>query len=283
MHEAPAALRELEESCAAAIELWAGALLRDSQDPDADVRAMSDDGLVRVTEALARLARRVEALQTRCAAGVAERSRGGADGPDLARRHGYASPERLIAQSTGGRYSDAARLVAVGGATARRSSFTGATLPPRYPHVASALDAGELCLAAADTIRRFLDRVRLTTAPDELEAAEQLLVNRAPYVGVDGLARLVKHLEAHLDPDGVKPREDELRSRRGLSIWEDAAGMINLKGAFDPASGAPIKLAIETLVGAELHRARDAKPPFGAPARAVDDDAMGARAGGADT
>jgi hypothetical protein len=39
--------------------------------------------------------------------------------------------------------------------------------------------------------------------------------------------------------------------------------MINLKGAFDPANGAPIKLAIEALVSAELHRARDAKRGFG--------------------
>jgi hypothetical protein len=264
MPEAPVAVRELVDGCAEVTELWAGALLHPSRDADDDARSMSDDGLVRVTEALAKVARRVEALQARCAAAVAERSRGGADGPDLARRHGYASPERLIAQATGGRYSDAARLVAVGEATARRSSFTGASLSPRYAQVAAALDAGELCVVAADTIRRFLDRVRLGSAPDELEAAEQLLVDRAPHVGVDGLARLVKHLEAHLDPDGVKPREDELRARRGLSIWEDAAGMINLKGAFDPASGAPIKLAIETLVGVELHRARDAKRPFGA-------------------
>ena len=40
--------------------------------------------------------------------------------------------------------------------------------------------------------------------------------------------------------------------------------MINLRGAFDPASGAPIKLAIETLVCAELHAARDARCGFGA-------------------
>ena len=263
MPEAPAAVRELVDGCAEVAEMWSGALLHFSRDADDGVRNLSDDGLVRVAEALAKVARRIEALQARCAAAVAERSRGGADGPDLARRHGYASPERLIAQCTGGRYADAARLVAVGEATARRSSFTGASLPPRYAQVAAALDEGELCVAAADMIRRFLDRVRLSSAPDELEAAEQLLVDRAPHVGVDGLARLVKHLEAHLDPDGVKPREDELRARRGLSVWEDATGMINLKGAFDPASGAPIKLAIETLVGVELHRARDAKRPFG--------------------
>ncbi len=263
MHEAPTALRELEAACTEVLDTWAGALLLASHDAEADVGAMSDDGLIRATESLARLARRVEALQARCAAGVADRSRGQDDGADLARRQGYSSPERLIAQTTGGRYTDAARLVAVGQATSRRASFTGAPLPARHPHVAEALEAGTLCVAAADVIRRFLDRIAPGPARDDIEAAEQLLVDRAPIVGIDGLTRLIKHLEAHLDPDGVKPREDELRARRSLAVWEDAAGMINLRGAFDPANGAPIKLAIESLVGAELRRARDAKRPFG--------------------
>ena len=245
----------------AAVETWAGALLGSSLDAESDIGAMSDGGLVRTTEALARLGRRVEALQARCAAGLAERSRGG--DADLARRHGHASAERLIAQTTGGRYSDAARLVTVGQATSRRQSFSGAPLPPRHPHVATALERGVLCVAAAEVIRRFLDRVTPAVDRDAVEAAEELLVDRAPVVGIYGLTRLIKQLEAHLDPDGVKPREDELRARRALSIWEDAGGMINLRGAFDPANGAPIKLAIETLVGAELRRARDAKRPFG--------------------
>ncbi|WP_022892748.1 HNH endonuclease signature motif containing protein [Agromyces subbeticus] len=263
MPEAPAALLELEAACAAVLRQWAGALLGSSSDAETDIRAMNDDGLVRATEALAQLCRRVEALQARCAAGIAERSRGVDDGADLARKHGFASPERLIAQTTGGRYTDAARLVAVGQATSRRASFTGEALPPRHPHVAQALDAGTLGVAAADVIRRFLDHLPPSAARDELDAAEQLLVDRAPAVGVDGLVRLIRQLEAHLDPDGVKPSEDELRARRGLSVWQDAAGMINLKGAFDPANGAPIKLAIEALVSAELHRARDAKRGFG--------------------
>lgn len=270
MPAAPAALLDLEAACGDVVDLWAGALLGASLDAESDVGRLSDDGLVRVIDALARLARRVETLQARCAAGLAERSRGGIDGSDLARRHGYASPERLIAQATGGRYTDAARLVAVGQATSQRASFTGAPLPARHPQVASALEAGTLCVAAAEVIRRFLDGLARGAGPDELEAAEQLLVDRAPVVGVDGLARLIKQLEAHLDPDGVKPREDELRSRRSLSVWQDAAGMINLRGAFDPANGAPIKLAIETLVGAELHQARDGKRPFGSTVPAED-------------
>jgi hypothetical protein len=144
--------------------------------------------------------------------------------------------------------------------------------------VAQALDAGTLGVAAADVIRRFLDHLPPVAARDELDAAEQLLVERAPAVGVDGLVRLIKQLEAHLDPDGVKPREDELRARRGLSIWQDSAGMIILKGAFDPANGAPIKLAIEALVSAELHRARDAKRGFGE----CEGDAEAAAGAGAD-
>ena len=260
MPEAPAALHELETACGEVFATWADALLSESRDPGADVDAMSGDGLVRALDALARLGRRVEALQARCAAGVASRSRGSDGGQDLARRQGFSSPERLIAQATGGAYSDAVKLVAVGEATATRAAFDG-TAPPRRPHLAAALGAGLISLSAADVIRRFLDGLSPAVPADAREAAEQLLVDRAPEIGADGLTRLTKLLRAELDPDGVKAREDELRDRRSLSIWEDSAGMINLRGAFDPANGAPIKLAVEALVGAELHRARDARRP----------------------
>lgn len=263
MPDAPAALRELEQACAEMLEHWAGALTLPSTEADADARAMSDSGLVRVVESLGLLARRVEAVQARCAAEVASRSRGIDPETDLARRRGFPSPERLLCDAFGGRFTDAARLVAVGDATSKRSSFTGEQLPAKHPHLAAALHAGAIGVDAAELIRRFLERIAVRAERDAVEAAEQLLVERAPVVGVDGIPRLTKQLEAHLDPDGVRPREDEQRARRALTIWEDAAGMINLRGAFDPATGAPIKLAIETLVGAELHRARDAKRPFG--------------------
>ncbi|WP_022891161.1 HNH endonuclease signature motif containing protein [Agromyces subbeticus] len=262
MPEASAALSDLRVACVLADEIWSGALLRPSTDSAGDVAAMTGDGLVRVTESLAELARRVQALQAKCAAELASRSRSGGD-DDVARRHGFSSPERLIASVTGGRFSEAAKLVAVGEATAPRASFTGEALPPRHPHLAAGLESGSLCVDAAETIRRFLDGVALRADRQQLGEAELLLAERAPMVGVDGLTRLIKQLQARLDPDGVKPREDELRANRGLRIWEDRAGMIQLQGAFDPANGAPIKLAVEALVSAELHRARDAKRAFG--------------------
>ncbi|WP_198165821.1 HNH endonuclease signature motif containing protein [Agromyces laixinhei] len=265
MNDSPQALQSLEALHANVTDAWSGALLGESRDVGDDVRVMSDDGLVRATEALARLQRSVQVLQARCAAELAGRSRTG-DESDVAKKHGFATAERLIVQATGGRYADAARLVSIGEATSARRSFAGEVLPARHPHLATAFESGAVSLDAADLIRRFLDRVALRADRDDLGDAEMLLVERAPVVGVEGTQRLIRQLEAHLDPDGVKPREDELRSARSLKIWQDAAGMINLRGAFDPASGAPIKLAIETLVGAELHAARDARPGFGAKA-----------------
>jgi len=241
-------------------DAWAGALLAGtpaSSDAASDVRLMSPDGLVRVTEALGEMFRQVQALQAPVAAELAARSRPGTD--EVARKHGFSSAERLIASATGSRYREAVKLVAVGQATAPRAAFTGEVLPPRHPHLARAIAAGEVCVDAADVIRRFLERVSARADRGELGEAERFLVERAPVVGADGLLRLVKSLEARLDPDGVKPREDELRAAREFRIWEDEHGMIRFTGAADPVNGAPIKLAIETLVGAELHRARDAK------------------------
>ncbi|MFD4421419.1 DUF222 domain-containing protein [Agromyces sp. NPDC058484] len=168
--------------------------------------------------------------------------------------------------------------MSIGEATSPRQSFTGEVLPARHPHLAAAFESGAVSIDAADLIRRFLDRIAIRADRDELGDAEVLLVERAPVVGVDGTRRLIRQLEAHLDPDGVRPREDELRGARSLKIWQDAAGMVNLRGAFDPVNGAPIKLAIETLVGAELHAARDARrgvaaadaPPTAAGAPEVD-------------
>lgn len=262
MSESPAALQPLEALQADLAAAWSGALRGASADTESDVRLMGDAGLVRVTEALARVQRRVQVLQARCAAELSARSRTG-DETDVAKQHGFASAERLIVEATGGRYTDAARLVSIGEATAHRATFTGEVLPARHPHLAAAFEAGSVSLEVADVIRRFLDHVAPRAERDDLREAETLLVERAPIAGVEGTQRLIRQLEAYFDPDGVKPREDELRSARSLKIWQDAAGMINLRGAFDPATGAPIKLAIETLVGAELHAARDARRAFG--------------------
>ena len=101
------ALTGVSTAIAGLCETWAGAFMAGSPgsvEAPAEVRVMSDDGLVRVTEALGELMRRVQALQAPVAAELAARSRPGTD--EVARKHGFSSAERLIASATGGRYQD---------------------------------------------------------------------------------------------------------------------------------------------------------------------------------
>jgi hypothetical protein len=276
MPEVPAALGELIADVDALVAAWAGAVTISSSESAADVLAMSDHGLVTVTEALAGLSKRVDSLTVRCAVGLARRSPSEAGNEGLARKLGHSTPAGLIATARGARYSDVVKLIAVGEATEPRAAFSGERLPPRFPHVAAGIAEGLLGLEAAAVITAFLNRVSMRASSEELSSAELLLAERGPVVGVEGLGRLIKQLEARLDPDGVQPREDELHCQRSLKIWEDSAGMINLRGRFDPATGAPVKAAVESLVGAEIHTARDARPRFGAGA------AAGASDGGID-
>ena len=91
---------------------------------------MSDAGLVRVSDLLARVRRDAEAVLARVAAEVARRS-----GPEfgdvgLAKAQGFHNPVRFIAASTGGSRHDAARLIAVGHATAHRQAFGASDCRP---------------------------------------------------------------------------------------------------------------------------------------------------------
>lgn len=249
------AVTPFAEAAADAVATWAGALAGAASGVDAEVHAMSGAGLVRTVEALARAARALEALQARCAAELADRSCGEVDA-DLAREHGFPNAARLLAAISGGRGIDAIRLIEVGRAISARRSFFDDQLPAKRPLVAAAMHRGELCVDVAGVIVRFLDRIAVRCEPEALASAEALLVERAPVVGVDGVHGLIKRLEAHLDPDGVQPREDELRARRSLSIREDRFGMVLVRGAFDPESGAAIKAAVDALVGAALRAGR---------------------------
>lgn len=57
--------------------------------------------------------------------------------------------------------------------------------------------------------------------------------------------------------------------------WEDRRGLVHLSGCFDPVTAAPIKNALDALVSADLHAARDAKSRLAA-------DAMRSRVGDGD-
>jgi hypothetical protein len=247
--------------------------------------ALTDDQLIAAVRSIARLERSIESLKLQCTSAIARRSAGDSLHEGLAGRHGYPTPERFIAATSGASTADAHKLVAVAAATTVPEAFGTPPRGPRYAHVAAAIAAGSLSVQIAHLITGFLDSVRLTTDPERLERTEQVLLERADAVGVDGLHRYFKLLRAQLDRNGVQAREEELHAQRFLRIWEDHRGLIHLRGCFDPASAAPIKLAVETLVSADLHAARDAKSRLaarGAEAALRSDVAVGAAKDAAD-
>ncbi|MGR0221354.1 DUF222 domain-containing protein [Agromyces sp. ZXT2-6] len=233
-----------------------------------EVAQMSDDGLVRVTDALARVRRDAEALLARVAAEVSKRSNTERGESSLARAHGFHNPVRLIAASTGASRSDAAKLIAVGTATAERQTFGGERLPSRHPHVAAALESSTIGIDAASAITSMLDRVRVRADADLVDTAEAVLVDLAARVPLDLLSRGIREAEARLDRDGIEPREEQLRSERSLTMREDAMGMIHVHARLDPETAAPVKTAIEALVSDVLRRREPATP---SPGPVVDD------------
>ena len=254
--------RDVEELCAA----WVGAmpgLGAIEGSVQAEVEQMSDEGLVRVTDSLARLRRDAEGLLARVAAEVSKRSSRDSGESGLARAQGFHSPVRLIAASTGASRTDAARLIAVGTATAERQSISGERLPSRHPHVAAALDSGTIGVDAASAITAMLDRVRMRADPVLADSIEAVLVDLAGRVPLELLMRAIREAEARLDRDGVEPREEELRSERSLTMRQDSAGMVHLYARLDPENAAPVKAAIEALVSDVLRRREPAEQDSG--------------------
>lgn len=222
-----------------------------------DAGSLTDAQLVEVNERYCRMRRMLDADQAQLAAEIARRSRPELGPDSLAKTQGFRSPTALIAATGGTSNGDAARLVRVGEATAPRRLLSGERAPARHPHVADGLQAARLTTVAAGAIIATLDRVALRAGAEAIDAAERTLVEQAPALSIDQLARVLARAEAWLDPDGVAPREDEQRSQRKL-VMREVDGMLELTARLDPEHAAPVKVAIEAMVSAEMRATRDA-------------------------
>ncbi|TDN93074.1 5-methylcytosine-specific restriction protein A [Microbacterium sp. BK668] len=218
--------------------------------------------LAALNSAMGSLRRHVEAVHASVAAEVARASRVELGNAGLAKQQGFRSPTSMIAAATGTNVGDAARLVAVGEATAPRMTLTGADAPPKHAEVAAGLQSGRLSVAAAGAIIALLDRTALRGDPHAVHEAERVLVGQAEGLPMDQLRKILARAEAWLDPDGVQPREDELRATAYVHVREDRDGSILLDARLDPERGAVVKTVIDAMVG-EVLRRRDEGPRGG--------------------
>ncbi|MFD6698420.1 MULTISPECIES: DUF222 domain-containing protein [unclassified Microbacterium] len=216
--------------------------------------------LVAANAAIGQLKRAADAVHAEVAAGIARESRRELGPESLAKQQGYRGAAQLIATTTGSSTGDAARLMKVGEATAPRSNLIGEELPAKFPAMREALVAGRIGAAATSMIISFLDRMIPKVGRERAAEAEHVLAGLAPGLSLDEVRRAVTRLEAHLDPDGVAPREDELRSRASLTLFE-RDGMLHLSAVLDPERAAAVKTAIEGFVSAEFAAKREGRDP----------------------
>ncbi len=222
-----------------------------------DARDLTPEQIIEVNDLLAQMRRTIDGVHAKIACEIARQSRPELGPEGLAKSQGYRNPAALIAAATGSSAGEAMRLVKVGDAVAPRLLLSGEKAPARHPHVAEALNDSGLTTAAASAIIDLLDRVALRAGSDATEQAEQTLVQQAPGLTLDQLSRVLTRAEAWLDPAGVTERESESRHERYLHLKEDR-GMLVVSGKLDPEHGAPLKVAIEAYVSAELRAERDA-------------------------
>ncbi len=215
--------------------------------------ALTPGELLGVLEAFGALKRQVDAGLAPVAAEVARQSRRELGGDSLARRAGFSSAPVLVATTVGTTVGEAVRWVQVGEATAPRTALTGEALPAKHPHVARAVAGGTLGMTGAAAITALLDRVALRVDPERLERAEEELVGLVPGLRPDQLSKLLARAEAHLDPDGIEPRHEDCVADRSFTLQE-RDGMLHLTGKLDAETGAPVKAAIEAIVGGVLRR-----------------------------
>lgn len=226
--------------------------------PDGRVEGCEAGHLVEMNRLLGQVRRLVDAAVVQVASEIARQSRPELGADSLAKRQGHRNATLMLATTLGTSTGEAAKLVEVGEATAPRLSLTGIEAPARHPHVGAAVAAGRIGRDGAALIIRLLDALSDRVPFRLLDDAERALAAQAVGLELHALQKVLLRVEAHLDPDGVEPKEEELRARTSVSIRQDASGMIMLRGAFDPARGAVLVNLIEAVVTAELGRERDA-------------------------
>lgn len=248
---------------------------------------LDNSRLLDALHAFGQVRRDVDTVLAQLSAEVGRRSKPEAGAGGLAKKSGFANPETLVADATGGSRAEGRRLVEAGEAAASmspvfvdgldldgsasdgsdESAGTGVdqhgnapTLAPRFRFLRAALQSGQLAIEASHIITSMLNRVESAADPALWVEAERRLVERAPTLTLENLSKFARQLEAQLDTRSVAKTEELLKQDRYLIMTEDRGGAISIRGRLDPETAVPIKAAVDALVAAALHRTRGLDP-----------------------
>ncbi len=198
---------------------------------------LDDAALLSLQSSIAASRRELDALSARVSAEVGRRSDPALGYAGLAQRAGSRTPEALVQKVSGVTRSEARAFIRVGSALAS----------PWLGPVASALDAGELSLAAADGIVAGLGAPGGTVSSDDLLDAAARLVAVSGQTTPERVAAAARSIRDDLDLEGVEGRENVLREKRFLRLIPQPDGMTKIIGLLDPESAALVVAAVDAV------------------------------------
>ena len=118
-----------------------------------------------------------------------------------------------------------------------RVDLTGQALPPLYPQVADAFNAGALSADQAAAIKDCMKALPTWVSQEVRDDAESTLVDKAPSVRVHDLRAIFGRILDHIDPDGKPPTDPADRSKYKITMHPRESGDWEIAGLLDPITG----------------------------------------------
>jgi hypothetical protein len=156
------------------------------------------------------------------------------DAGDEPARAGFGSTAAFLRAQLQISAGDARARVTAAAACGTRFEFSGGSMPPQRPVLAAARAAGQVSAEHTSVIIDALDKLPLGTAPDDVAAAEERLVDEAAHLDPAGVARLGRRILDHIDPDGTL-RDHAWKQRiRTASLTRHHDGTGSLRALLTP-------------------------------------------------
>lgn len=159
----------------------------------------------------------------------------------------FAVADVELIRSAGLSQRDARRVIA-------RSATLGA-----LPVFDDALAGGAVTAAHVDALTAGLGKLSEADKVRLLDRSDNLLAH-AQHLSVDDFAKQVRVEVARAQSDGGLGQFDRQRRSTYLKVWNDADGMVHLRGAFDPERGTVLAARLEARVEALFHSGDKASP-----------------------
>jgi hypothetical protein len=172
-----------------------------------------------------------------------------AEASDLAKTYCSSTLTQFLMRTFQLSHGEAASRVRAAAAVGPRTSMLGVWLEPLLPQLAAVQRQGTVTAEKVQIVERAMQKLsRPGLHPDDVETAEKLLTDYAPFLGPADLHRYALQVVDAADPDGPEPVDDQLQQdRRYLELKQRRDGMWALQARLTNTVGAQLNAILDPL------------------------------------